>query len=74
MFTKEKIMSIGTVKWYNTKKGYGFISPIDNDKDVFVHACQLEKIGLKELKEHQKISYETYNDRGRIAAGNLKLL
>ena len=67
-------MPTGTVKWYNSRKGYGFISPDQGDKDVFVHITQLEKAGLKRLTEFQKISYETYDDRGRIAAGNLQLL
>ncbi len=67
-------MPTGTVKWYNSRKGYGFIAPDQGDKDVFVHITQLEKAGLKRLTEFQKVSYETYDDRGRIAAGNLQLL
>ena len=67
-------MSIGTVKWFNRRKGYGFIEPMNGEKDVFVHITKLEEIGLKYVNEGQKIQYELYNDRGRIAAGNLVIL
>jgi CspA family cold shock protein len=67
-------MSIGTVKWFNSRKGYGFIQPQNGGKDVFVHITKLEKIGLRRLYEGQKISYEIYDDRGRTAAGNLEIL
>lgn len=67
-------MTKGTVKWFNTRKGYGFISPEGGSKDVFVHIIQLEKIGLRHLTDGQKVNFETYDDRGRIAAGNLKIL
>lgn len=67
-------MPTGVVKWYDNRKGYGFITPADNSKDIFVHISQVEKIGLKELKEFQRVSFEPYNDRGRIAAGNIKIL
>ncbi len=67
-------MIIGTVKWFNSRKGYGFISPEGTSKDVFFHITQLEKIGLRQVSDGQKISFETYNDRGRIAAGNLRIL
>lgn len=65
-------MTKGTVKWFNTRKGYGFISPEGGSKDVFVHITQL--IGLRHLTDGQKVNFETYDDRGRIAAGNLKIL
>ncbi|MBE6453032.1 MAG: cold-shock protein [Alphaproteobacteria bacterium] len=65
-------MLFGTVKWFNCQKGYGFISQ-DSGKDVFFHVTQLEKIGLKKLDNGQKVGFELYNDRGRTAAGNLKL-
>ena len=64
----------GTVKWFNTKKGYGFISPDGGDKDVFVHISQLEKIGLRKLNDGQMVNFEIYDDRGRKAAGNIKIL
>ena len=67
-------MKTGTIKWFNRRKGYGFIEPSSGDKDVFVHITKLEEIGLKYVNEGQKIQYELYNDRGRIAAGNLVLL
>lgn len=67
-------MCIGLVKWYNTKKGYGFIQPEDGGKDVFVHATKLEEKGIKKLNDGQKVSYELYDDRGRIAASNIELL
>lgn len=67
-------MTKGTVKWFNTRKGYGFISPEGGSKDVFVQITQLEKIGLRHLTDGQKVNFETYDDRGRIAAGNLKIL
>ncbi len=67
-------MPIGTVKWYSSRKGYGFITPEGGNKDVFVHVTQLEKAGLLRLEEMQKVSYETYDDRGRIAAGSIQLM
>ena len=67
-------MSLGTVKWFNTRKGYGFIEPIEGGKDVFVHITKLEEIGVRYVRDGQKIQYDLYNDRGRIAAGNLVLL
>ena len=67
-------MLYGTVKWFNNVKGYGFISPVLGDKDVFVHITQVQKCGLKTLLQGQNISFEKYDDRGRVAAGNLQLL
>lgn len=67
-------MSTGTVKWFNTRKGYGFIQPAVGGKDVFVHITKLEEIGLRRLYEGQKVGYELYTDRGRIAAGNIVVL
>ena len=66
-------MYFGTVKWFNTKKGYGFIEQ-ENGKDIFVHITQLERIGLKRLEDGQKVGFEPYDDRGRIAAGEIKIL
>lgn len=65
-------MLLGTVKWFNSQKGYGFIAQ-ESGKDVFFHVTQLEKIGLKRLEDGQRVGFELYDDRGRIAAGNLKL-
>ncbi len=67
-------MKQGTVKWFNTKKGYGFIEPEGEVKDVFVHITQLEKIGVRRLYDGQRVGFDLYDDRGRIAAGNIKLL
>ncbi|MGU3541096.1 cold-shock protein [Methylobacterium sp. A54F] len=67
-------MSTGTVKWFNETKGYGFIQPDDGGKDVFVHISAVERSGLRNLIEGQKISYEVETDRrsGKDSAGNLK--
>ena len=67
-------MAIGTVKWYNETKGYGFIQPDSGGKDVFVHASALERAGMRSLAEGQKVSYDVESDRrtGKESAGNLK--
>ncbi|WP_343081251.1 cold-shock protein [Ostreiculturibacter nitratireducens] len=68
-------MATGTVKWFNTTKGYGFIAPDDGGKDVFVHISAVERAGLKSLNDNQKISYELQAGRdGRSSASDLKLL
>ncbi|MDP4593558.1 MAG: cold-shock protein [Beijerinckiaceae bacterium] len=66
-------MSIGTVKWFNEQKGYGFIQPDDGGKDVFVHISAVEQAGMRGLAEGQKIEYEIVTDRrsGKQSAGNL---
>jgi CspA family cold shock protein len=68
------IMANGTVKWFNTSKGYGFIEPDSGDKDVFIHISAVEKSGLKTLLENQKVSYETNQDKGRTSAANIKVI
>jgi CspA family cold shock protein len=67
-------MKTGTVKFYNTQKGYGFIQPDDGGKDVFVHATALERAGLRTLNEGQKVSFDTQEDRrtGKIAVGTIQ--
>ncbi|MBJ7484663.1 MULTISPECIES: cold-shock protein [unclassified Brevundimonas] len=67
-------MATGTVKWYNSTKGYGFIEPSDGGKDVFVHVSAVETSDLNTLNEGQKISYEVERDRrtGKESAGQLK--
>lgn len=67
-------MPVGTVKWFNSTKGYGFIAPESGGKDVFVHISAVEQAGLKGLAEGQKISYEEETDpkRGKTSAANLK--
>lgn len=67
-------MAMGTVKWFNTTKGFGFIEPEDGGKDVFVHITAVHKAGMKELIEGQKIEFELVNDtkRDKVYAGELK--
>lgn len=68
-------MPTGTVKWFNSTKGYGFIAPDDGGKDVFVHISAVEQAGLKGLNEDQKISYELLAGRdGKTSAGDLRLV
>jgi cold shock protein len=66
-------MAIGTVKWFNAQKGFGFIQPVDGGKDVFVHISAVERAGLGTLNEGQKVKYEIARDRGKDAAANLSL-
>ena len=64
----------GTVKWFNTTKGFGFIVPDAGGNDVFVHISAVEKAGLKTLNEGQKIEFEVQDNRGKQAAGNLRVV
>lgn len=66
-------MPVGTVKWFNATKGYGFIMPQDGGKDVFVHITAVQAAGLKGLNDGQKLNYEITMERGKAAATNLKL-
>ena len=65
-------MTLGTVKWFNDQKGFGFIQPDDGGKDVFVHISAVERAGMSTLHEGQRVSYEVVTERGKQAAGNLK--
>jgi CspA family cold shock protein len=66
-------MAVGTVKWFNSQKGYGFIQPLDGSKDVFVHISAVERSGLGTLKEGQKLSFELERgQQGKISATNLQ--
>lgn len=65
-------MSTGTVKWFNTKKGFGFITPDAGGEDVFVHISAVEKAGLRYLNENDKVSYDLITEKGRTSVGNLK--
>lgn len=67
-------MQKGTVKFYNSQKGFGFIQPDDGGKDVFVHATALERAGLSGLAEGQKVSFDTATDRrsGKVAVNNIQ--
>ncbi len=68
-------MPTGTVKWFNTTKGYGFIAPEGGGKDVFVHISAVERAGLTGLSDDQKVAYELRAGRdGRESAADLKLL
>jgi cold shock protein len=65
-------MTIGTVKFFNAAKGFGFIQPEGGAKDVFVHATAVEQSGLGTLSEGQRVSFEVVTERGKLAASNLK--
>jgi len=67
-------MIMGTVKFYNDMKGFGFIQPDNGEKDVFVHATALERAGMRNLVEGQKVSFDTAEDRrsGKIAVNNIQ--
>lgn len=67
-------MATGTVKWFNTEKGFGFIQPSDGGKDVFVHVTAVKAAGLVTLNEGQNIEYELRSERGKTAAADLKLM
>ena len=67
-------MSVGSVKFFNTSKGFGFIRPDDGSKDVYVHVSTIEKAGLSVLSEGQKVSFEVANASGKDAAVDLKLV
>ena len=65
-------MTRGTVKWFNSQKGFGFIQPDDGSKDVFVHISAVERAGMRGLNEGQKISFDVVTERGKSAAANLR--
>jgi CspA family cold shock protein len=64
-------MAIGTVKFFNTTKGFGFIAPDNGGPDVFVHVTAVERAGMRSLVEGQKVSYDVVTERGKTAASNL---
>ena len=66
-------MANGTIKWFNASKGYGFIAPDDGSQDVFVHISALEKAGLHQLNDGQKITYETVTSNGKTSATHIQL-
>jgi CspA family cold shock protein len=67
-------MATGTVKWFNSQKGYGFIQPTGGGgKDVFVHISAVERAGLNSLNEGQQVEYEIEDNRGKSSAVNLRL-
>jgi CspA family cold shock protein len=65
-------MAVGTVKWFNSQKGFGFIQPDNGGPDVFVHISAVERAGMYSLNEGQKISYDVVSERGKNAAANLQ--
>ena len=65
-------MATGTVKWFNTTKGFGFIQPEGSSKDVFVHISAVERAGMGTLNEGQRVSFDVVTERGKQAAANLK--
>ena len=65
-------MAIGTVKFFNATKGFGFIAPEDGAKDVFVHISAVERAGMGTLSEGQRINYEVVSERGKLAADNIR--
>jgi cold shock protein len=66
-------MPKGTVKWFNSQKGYGFIQPQGGSKDVFVHISAVERAGLSSLNEGQVVEYEEVSNRGKTSAENLRV-
>lgn len=66
-------MAQGTVKWFNATKGYGFIAPAGGGSDVFVHITAVQAAGLQGLNDGQAVTFETQEQRGRLAAVNLRL-
>jgi CspA family cold shock protein len=70
---QETKMATGTVKWFNAQKGYGFIQPSDGSRDVFVHITALQRAGIANLVEGQKVTYELVTERGKTSAGNLRI-
>jgi CspA family cold shock protein len=66
-------VALGTVKWFNSQKGYGFIQPQGGGKDVFVHISAVERAGLSTLNEGQVVEYELVTNRGKTSAENLKV-
>ena len=67
-------MAIGTVKWFNPQKGFGFIQPDDGGKDAFVHISAVERAGMSDLREGQKVSFELVADKrsGKMSADKLQ--
>jgi CspA family cold shock protein len=71
---REAEMALGTVKWFNAQKGFGFIEPSDGTKDVFVHITAVQRAGLATLNEGQKVRYEVVTERGKQAADHLSVV
>ena len=67
-------MKKGTVKWFNSSKGYGFVEPSDESRDVFLHISALDAAGISNLREGQKISFDIEEHKGKISAINIRLI
>lgn len=67
-------MQKGTIKWFNSTKGYSFIEPSDKSRDVFLHISALEQAGIKNIDSGQKVSFETEKQYGKLSATNIKLI
>ena len=65
-------MPVGTVKFFNTQKGFGFIQPADGGQDVFVHISAVQRAGMQTISEGQRLSYDVVEERGKKAASNLQ--
>jgi CspA family cold shock protein len=65
-------MATGTVKFFNSQKGFGFITPSDGSRDVFVHISAVERAGMRTLNEGQRVTYEVVTERGKQAASDLR--
>jgi cold shock protein len=72
VFKRRPAMATGTVKFFNSQKGFGFIQPNDGGKDVFVHISAVERAGMSNLNEGQKLTYDVVSERGKLAAANLQ--
>jgi CspA family cold shock protein len=72
-FRGDTEVAMGTVKWFNPTKGYGFIQPDTGGEDVFVHISAVEKAGLNDLREGDKVNYDIISDRAKESAGNLQV-
>ncbi len=67
-------MQTGTIKWFNSTKGYGFIEPSDKSRDVFVHISAVQHLDIRELNPRTKVSFETEKQYGKLSAINIKLI
>ena len=67
-------MANGKVKWFNLKKGYGFIQPEEGNKDIFVHISALQNSGIRNLFEDQNVEYDVAEEKGKVSAVNIKLI
>ena len=74
LFKKNIMKTTGTVKWFNSTKGYGFIAPDNGSKDVFIHRSAVEAAGLDTLDDNQKIEFEVTSSQGKESAANIKLI